>query len=255
MINSPFFSQLAGVYCDSRLSKSRISGIIKQLDIDESEFRDPVESFKSFNDFFIRKLKKECRPFDLDPEKLVSPADCRLMVYPELKKDTLIPVKGIEYSIDKLLAAEYSLFHNGAVAVLRLNPSDYHRFHFPTDGTPSQPKEIPGSLFSVSPVALKRRLSILWENKRMLTEIETGPFGKILYTEVGASCVGTIHQTFQPGKSIKKGDEKGYFSFGGSCIAIFFEKGRIVFDEDLIENSRNGFETKANMGESLGHTE
>jgi phosphatidylserine decarboxylase len=87
----------------------------------------------------------------------------------------------------------------------------------------------------------------------MLSEIESEKFGTLLYVEVGATCVGSIHQTYSSGAAVKKGAEKGYFSFGGSSLVILFEKRRIRFDEDLITNSAKGIETYARMGESLGH--
>jgi phosphatidylserine decarboxylase len=104
----------------------------------------------------------------------------------------------------------------------------------------------------VNPIALRKKLGILAENKRMITEIETERFGTILYVEVGATFVGSIHQTYTPNVQIGKGEEKGYFSFGGSCLVLLFEARRIVFDADLIENSKNGFETKALFGGSFG---
>jgi phosphatidylserine decarboxylase len=77
-----------------------------------------------------------------------------------------------------------------------------------------------GRLFSVNPVALRKCLSILWENKRAVTELDTEAFGTVLCVEVGATCVGTIHQTYTPNQKVGKGSEKGYFSFGGSCLVI-----------------------------------
>ena len=86
----------------------------------------------------------------------------------------------------------------------------------------------------------------------MITEIDTECFGTIQYVEIGATCVGTICQTFLPGTPVHRGEEKGYFEFGGSCLVLLFEKARISFDADLVANSMRGLETKANFGESLG---
>ena len=138
------------------------------------------------------------------------------------------------------------------MAIARLCPSDYHRFHFPCDGIPAKPRLINGLLYSVNPIALKKNVSILSENKRMITEIETDHFGTVLYIEIGATSVGSIRQTYTPDLKVKKGDEKGYFEFGGSCIALLFEKGRVTFDADLTANTQKGIETKANFGETLG---
>src|SRR5262249_2753627 len=129
---------------------------------------------------------------------------------------------------------------------------DYHRFHFPVSGVPGEPRLINGWLYSVSPVALRRRLRFLIENKRVVTRIESPEFGDVIMVEVGATNVGSIRQSFVPGRAVRKGDEKGLFAFGGSCVITVFQKGRIVLDADVIEQSRKYLETYARMGDRLG---
>jgi phosphatidylserine decarboxylase len=163
-------------------------------------------------------------------------------------------VKGQEFDLGAFLQEEAwgKRYSEGSMVIVRLCPTDYHRFHFPIGGKAFQTQPIKGTLYSVNPVALARRLSILWENKRVVTEIESDDFGTVSMIEVGATCVGTIHQTYQPDTIVKKGDEKGYFSFGGSCIVLLFEKGRIEFETDLVENSARFLETRALFGAPLG---
>ena len=248
----PWISALVGYLQKRPSSAKRVAPFISEYGIDPSEFAD--NHFSSFNDFFIRKLKPECRPIVSDPKKLAMPADGRYLVFPDLSKVDGFFVKGQQFDLfrflrDPIMARRYK---EGSLVLARLCPTDYHRFHFPCDGTPSFPRLIPGPLYSVNPIALRKNFSILAENKRMVTEIDTPDFGHILYVEIGATCVGSIHQTYRPEHRVKKGEEKGYFSFGGSCLALLFEKGRIAFDLDLIENSKQNIETKANFGESLG---
>ena len=232
----------------SRLSRCLIAPFIRKYKVDASEFE--KQNFNTFNDFFTRKLKKEARPIIQDSKKLVFPADARYLAYQKIDQ---IHAKGKTFSLHELLkdsdlAARYI---GGSMLIARLCPVDYHRFHFPSDGVPSSAKLISGHLFSVSPLALKKRLSILWENKRMLTTFETENFGKIAYLEIGATNVGSIRQTYTPFKTVKKGDEKGFFEFGGSCVILLFEPDTIIFDSDLIQNTQNGLETYAKMGESF----
>lgn len=85
----------------------------------------------------------------------------------------------------------------------------------------------------------------------MITELRTEQAGVIALVEVGATCVGTIHQTYLPDRPVEKGEEKGYFSFGGSCLVFLFEKGRIGFDGDLIANSAKHLETRGIFGSSF----
>jgi len=245
-------SMLYGFFQKRPKSARKIALFIETYGIDVSEFAE--NQFRSFNDFFIRKLKPETRPIVSDPSIATLPADGRYLVFPDLSQVEDFYVKGQRFDLgsflqDPVLARRFS---EGSMLIARLCPTDYHRFHFPCDGTADKAQLIDGSLFSVNPLALRKKFSILSENKRMITEIDTKLFGTILYVEVGATCVGTIHQTYSSNTPVKKGDEKGFFSFGGSCLVLLFEKGRIVFDEDLIRNSQRGIETKACFGQSMG---
>lgn len=249
---SPFFSSLYGVLQKSLLSRKKIAPFIQTYEIDEGEFADPASSFRSFNDFFIRKLKAAARP--IAESSAVLPADGRYLVYPNLAKVPGFFIKGQSFSLpeflkDPILARRFA---EGSMVIARLCPTDYHRFHFPCSGVPSKPRLINGALFSVNPLALRKNLSILWENKRFLTEIDTDDFGTVLYVEIGATCVGEVKQTFMFNQKVQKGEEKGYFSFGGSCVVLLFEPGRIQFDADLVAHSEKFLETKALFGQSLG---
>jgi phosphatidylserine decarboxylase len=245
----PFFSCLYGYLQKRAASAKKIAPFIQAYGVDSSEFAEG--KFHSFNDFFIRKLKPEARPIIADPKVFAMPADGRYLVYPKFQQ---FLVKGKGFNLEEFVrnTAFANRYAEGSMAIVRLCPSDYHRFHFPCDGVPSKACLINGPLYSVNPMALRKRISILSENKRMITEIETLDFGTILYIEIGATSVGSIHQTYMPDKPVKKGDEKGYFEFGGSCIVLLFEKGSIQFDQDLIENTKQGLETRANFGSSLG---
>jgi phosphatidylserine decarboxylase len=140
----------------------------------------------------------------------------------------------------------------GAMLISRLCPVDYHRFHFPVGGTPGEASLINGWLYSVSPVALRRNIHYLIENKRELTLIQAPSFGEVALLEVGATNVGSIVQSYTFGRDVAKGDEKGLFAFGGSCVITLFQAGRIRFDADLLEQSGQHLETYAKMGDRLG---
>jgi phosphatidylserine decarboxylase len=134
----------------------------------------------------------------------------------------------------------------------RLCPVDYHRFHFPVSGTPDKPTLINGLLYSVSPVALKQNINYLTENKRYHTRIQSPEFGQVLMFEIGATCVGSVEYTFSPGVPVQRGDEKGYFKFGGSETILLFEPSRIQLADDLLKQSKKGRELYAWMGDSMG---
>lgn len=247
-----WISAIYGFWQKQYFSKKKIRPFIQEFKVDTKEFAEDVAFFNSFNDFFIRKLKPEARPIDADSMTAVIPADARYWFYQENNKPII--VKGQSFHLNELLknqelAARYA---GGAIAIARLCPTDYHRFHFPADCLPSQPTLLNGPLYSVNPLAIRQNLSILSENKRMLTLLQTEQFGQIAYLEIGAQCVGTIVETFTPGQAAKKGAEKGYFSFGGSALILLFEPGRITFSPDLLEASQRGLEVRCLLGQRMG---
>lgn len=253
-IKKKLFSHIYGKYCDTKLSKKKINSFIEDFNIDMDLAKKNSTAFTSFNDFFIRELHKEARPIDKDANVLISPGDGRLFAYNNISMDNLVQVKSIHYSLSELIgdseiAKEYE---GGVCVVLRLCPTDYHRFHFVDSGIPQENNFIDGNYYSVNPVALERIPKLYCQNKREWSIFKSDNFGDIIHVEVGATCVGTIIQSYTPNKRVEKGDEKGYFKFGGSTTILFFKKDTIEIDEDIIAQSKLGFECKVNMGETIG---
>ena len=254
LVIRPVVSWLYGKVQDMRWSGRKIRPFIEKYRLDASEFLDPVESFATFNQFFTRKLKPEARPVAPGKDVAVLPADARYLFFPRIDLADGFVVKGRKFTLasflgDKALAARYE---KGSMVIARLCPTDYHRFHFPAAGVAAGPKLINGVLYSVNPVALRERIDIFTQNKRVLSTLESPEFGRIVSVEVGATMVGRITQTYSPGEPVAKGQEKGFFSFGGSTVVLLFEPGRIVFDEDLLAASRPGLEILCRAGQSLG---
>jgi phosphatidylserine decarboxylase len=251
-----FLSALYGYFQKSPMSKFKVKPFVQAYHIDASEFLEPVDAFVSFNDFFTRRLKPECRPITQGNEVAVLPADARYLVFQNIEQTDGFWVKGKKFILKNLLQNERlaASYAQGAMVIARLCPVDYHRFHFPCQCTPGIAQLIHGPLFSVNPMALKRNIGILSENKRMITQLQTPHFGNVQYIEVGATYVGSIRQTYIAGKSYAKGDEKGYFSFGGSCVILLFEPGKIIFDQDLIDTSMKKIEARGLLGQSLGRS-
>ncbi len=236
---TPYFSWLVGCYQRSGRSRSAIQPFIEAYGLDPEEFLEKVEDFESFDAFFVRKLKPEARPVDKTVHVAVTPADGRYLAYKRASEAEPFGMKGIHMDLatligDKTLAERY---RSGSMVLARLCPSDYHRFHFPIDCLPSQLQAIKGPLYSVNRHALIKRPASLWQNRRILTKLQSQTFGKVLCIEVGATCVGTIHQTFEANKNVSRGQEKGFFSFGGSAMVLLFPEGSLELDRDLLENS------------------
>jgi len=239
-------------------SVSYIPHFIEFFKLEVSEIRDPLDSFGTFNEFFYRKLKPEARPiFESEDSKVaVSPADCRMHVFPTISEATHVWIKGHHFTLssvlnDALLADQYK---NGSLVISRLAPQDYHRFHTPVSGTVCTFIPIDGTYFTVNPVAITQSVDVYSENKRVISAIDSPEFGKVLFIAVGATLVGSIHFTVTEGQQVKKGDEMGYFAFGGSTVLLLFLPNSIVFDEDLVVNSAKPMETLVKMGVSLGRS-
>lgn len=244
-------SALGGWFMNTRRSAKRISAFVKEHNIDLNEYQvNKADDFKTFNDFFYRKLKPGARPIGND---IISPADGKILVFSSLKNVPSFFVKDIEFNLesflkDKQLATKYA---DGAMAIIRLAPPDYHRYHFPASGFASASRKINGHYFSVSPLALKQSLKIFCENKREYCILQTSDYGDVLIVDVGATMVGSIIQTYKPNSKVQKGDEKGYFAFGGSTLVLLFENGKTQFEKDLIANTQKGLETTVKMGETI----
>ena len=239
---------------DEVKSYVRIAPFIEKYGLDESEFAEPASEYASFNQFFYRKLKPDARPVDAKADSVVFPADGRHMVFADISAEDNFLVKGQSFDLQRFLgdADLAKRYEGGSMLLSRLCPVDYHRFHFPCAGDAGIPRLINGWLYSVNPIALITRPTIFWENKRIVTAIDTPSLGQVQFVEIGATMVGSVRQTYMPGDTVAKGDEKGYFAFGGSSVAVLFEEDRVQFDADLLENTARGFETYARVGERMG---
>ena len=195
-----------------------------------------------------------------------------------------LEIKGNSYSIEKILKAPCPEFlKGGTLLVFRLSLPDYHRYIFPARGKLLRTKKIKGRLDSVRKEAA--HFKAFSENKREISLLELSSMGKILHVEVGAMLVGHIHNHVRCKPSFDKvvechkekgiecckekgniqisgknhldhcfaaGEEKGYFSLGGSTIVEILNN-KIVIDEDLFENTNKGLETKLEIGERIGY--
>ena len=214
-----------------------------------SEVLLPTEQFKNFNEFFYRALKPGARPCSApdNPRIIVSPADCRSVVFNRMTEATRIWVKGREFSIERLLGNTYpedaKRYVNGALGIFRLAPQDYHRFHIPVDGIMGRPKLIDGEYYTVNPMAIRSALDVYGENIRVIVPIDSVAHGRVMVICVGAMMVGSTVITRKAGEKVGRAEELGYFKFGGSTILLLFEPGAMKFDDDLIDNSNSAVET------------
>ncbi len=249
LFGSRLVSALMGRRYDSPRSKTAISALANLPGCHPEEAERPADEYPSFNAFFTRRLKPGARPLG---DGVVSPADGRLRLYLGADADTPFPLKGATRALRAVFdgAAPAGRYD---IAVIRLAPVDYHRFHFPCAcETPEPVRVVPGAYHSVNPIALLRRPDVYAENERQIVKCRAA-FGDFWLVDVGAFGVGTIVQTYT-GARHAKGDEKGYFKFGGSTVILIAPAGKIAFDADLVATSAAGLETRVLCGERIGET-
>lgn len=245
----PQVSKLAGRYLSSAHSKWLISKFIERNEIDMDIYEEC--DYSSFNDFFTRKIKPDCRPVPEDLDVLISPCDCLATVYP-IQEDTTFSIKNTEYTLRSLLRSPRlaKRFRGGYAYVLRLTVEDYHRYLYSVSGKQSKNYHIDGTFHTVNPIA-NDYLPIYKENTREYTVIRSKEFGDVLQMEVGALLVGKISNHKQS-TVVTRGEEKGFFEYGGSTIVVLTQKDRVTPRSDLLTNSKNGYETKVLQAHPLG---
>ena len=242
-------SKLCGNFLSSRLSTPLIRPFVRKNGIDLNDYHS--DSFRSFNDCFVRKIKEELRPIEMEPDALVSPCDGLLSAY-RVKEGTVFPIKQSRYTVDSLLGGDRiaERFHDGICLVFRLCVDNYHRYAYFDSGRKGENFFIPGKLHTVRPIALERE-PVFTENCREYTVIESENFGVAVQIEVGAMLVGRILNHHGSG-TVRRGEEKGMFLYGGSTVVLLLESGRAEIPETLFEATERGEETPVKMGERIG---
>lgn len=245
----PVVSKIGGIFLDTGISKALIPSFIKSHSIHMEEYEQ--REYKSYNDFFQRRILPGVREIDSSPDVLISPCDSRLSVC-KISPNSVFSIKNTRYTAagllkDKNLAERFA---GGYIWIFRLCVEDYHRYIYPERGRASKSVRIPGIFHTVNPIA-NDYFPIYKENEREYCLIKTKNFGTLLQMEVGALFVGKIKN--KPGNRIvAKGEEKGNFAFGGSTVILMTQKGKVSPDKDILINSMRGVETKVKLGEHVG---
>lgn len=247
-LTAPALSRVCGRFLDSSLSGCLISPFAKKNAIHLGDYL--LDDVHSFNDFFSRKIRPELRPVDMDPSHLAAPCDGLLSVW-DIHRDTVIPVKQSHYTISSLLRDPHlaARYEGGYCFVFRLCVNHYHRYSYVDSGRKSANRRIEGVLHTVRPIAL-HELPVFTENSREYTLIQSPTFGTLLQMEVGAMLVGRI-VNHDDACQVIRGQEKGYFQYGGSTIIVLTRKDAVSVRPDLLEHAKMGVETPVKMGECI----
>ena len=265
-------TELAGWGASKRagwLTKAVIDIFVWYYKVDMKEAQKPdTASYRTFNDFFVRPLRPDARPTDIDPDTLSQPADGAISQLGHIEGEQIFQAKGHTYSLEALLAGNEKMtdmFRNGEFVTTYLAPRDYHRVHMPCNGTLREMIYVPGDLYSVNPLTARNIPNLFARNERVicLFDTEFGPMAQIL---VGATIVGSIETvwagTVTPPREgvikrwsypaadtddaviLLKGQEMGRFKLGSTVINLFAE-GKVKLAENLAA------ESKVRLGETL----
>ncbi len=248
LLIQPRLSRMAGAICDARPSRLIIPWFIKTHRIRMEDYENT--SYRSFNQFFCRRIKPSARRIDPAPDALIAPCDGLLSTY-QITNDLVIPVKGSRYRISDLLkhprlARQYE---GGTCLVFRLCVNHYHRYIYLDDGRKGENHFIPGVLHTVRPIAL-RQVPVFTENAREYTVLHTDHFGNVVQIEVGAMLVGRIRNHDGSGP-IRRGQEKGFFEYGGSTIILLLKKDTAQLQETYRRAAAENREIPVQVGQRL----
>lgn len=247
-ITKATFSKIATKFLDSNISRILIKPFVKKYKIDTELYID--KKYKSFNDFFKRIKKEEYINIDTNPDSFISPCDCKLSVYKA--SENTFKIKGVSYDLELLLKSKFLAqdYKDGYVVVCRLTPDNYHRYCYIDNGYHDANKKIKGNLNTVRPIATTKK-DVFITNARSYTVLDTSNFGQVIQIEVGALMVGKIKNNYT-NHSFKKGEEKGFFEYGGSTIILLVKNDKVKIDNYLLNNTKNGYETIVSIGDKIG---
>ncbi len=259
-------SEKMGKQYDDPASKDHILPFIQSFQLQDSmpEMVKPNPAdYATFNEFFAREIKPEARPpaQPANPAVVSSPADCRLTAFPTIDLATRYWIKGFGFTLEKLLGSPElaQQFDGGSIAIARLAPQDYHRWHAPTSGVVTSITNIPGTYYTVNPQAINEAgtMDVFCENRRSVMTLQSAVDGSpFAVVAVGAMLVGSMKYVSgadQQGAQLQRGQCTGAFYYGGSTVIVVYPRGAVTFDQDIVKASTElNCETLVRVGERIG---
>lgn len=254
IIVSKSFSKLYGFFKNSRDQNKILKFADKTgISLEEFEGSGKNQSFKDYNDFFIRKFRSGKRNLSEKTEYFAAPCEARYLIKEKIDITEPIRIKHHAITLEELTGNKLELdsFEEGQLIIARLAPQDYHRFHFPAKGRVVEQFNLNGRLDTVTDYGIVHNSHVLMQNKRSVSVLEFEKFGRAIFVEIGALSVGRIIQTHQ-GEQFEALAEKGYFKIGGSSVVLILENKGLSFREELQNYSKQNIETFIRVGDRLG---
>jgi phosphatidylserine decarboxylase len=233
--------------------------------VNMSDYEPPSwADYSSVNAWFTRALRPGARPLPASSTAISNPADGRVLIYRALlDSETWVkmqPTTAAELTGNLVVDGRSDYFRLGAMVITRLAPHDYHRFHAPAAATVLSVTTIDGTYWSVGSEAARSR-NLVFLNTRKVLLLDAGRYvGKIAFIAIGATCIGSVvvqredGTPLQAGDAVDRGEQLGFMQFGGSTVVMLFERGRVLFDEDIVFRSRFPVETYVPVNAAIGDT-
>ena len=257
LIKRKVSNRVVGKFADSKLSRIVIRKFERSYKIDRSLFIAPHKNgYRTLNEFFTRDYKDSIihkafpHPFT---SHLHSPTECYLSLQTNINPESIVQAKNFTYTLKEFLGSKPSeKYQGGTLIKLRLTPKEYHHAHYIDNGIITDFRDIKGNYYTSESASTKKVKKMYCKSHRHVMEIKTENFGTVIYVEVGATFVGTIIQNNKVGDTVKYGDKKSVFKFGGSTIFLLFEKNKIILNSKLTELAKTTEEMYVSLGEVLG---
>ena len=255
LFSSRISNEIITLYNYTIASKGGIRKFITKYDLDTDELEKPVAEYKTFADFFIRRLKPGARQIDSLPNSAVSPCDSLIQALVlDLGSDTSFNIKGARFVLGELINdyQQAEKYIGGTMIIFYLAPYNNHHFIYPVSGDLQSIRRVGKKFFSVNSISLENGFRPFDFNRRDMCIINTEYMGNVMMVEVGGFYAGKIIQENAVPGFKEKGDSKGYFALGGSTVVLVFEKGKIDVDKDIIDMQEKGVTTSVLQGEKIG---
>jgi phosphatidylserine decarboxylase len=232
-----------GGFLDTPASAAGIESFTARPDYNVDDYFPGPSGWQTFNQFFAREMRPGKRPIDApwDDAVIVSPADAIFMGAWPINQNSTVTLKGVEWRIADLLdGSPYAeAFSNGIYAHSFLRSTDYHRYHVPVSGVVREVRNVHGRVFIDVVKNEDGSLSgangdtYQFNQERGLVILESPTVGLVALVPVGMTLISSVVLEPQVGVELRKGEEFGFFQFGGSDMVMLFQDRGITLDAEV----------------------
>jgi phosphatidylserine decarboxylase len=237
------YAKVRGEFLDTPASAAGIPSYTAIPNYHIDDYITEPSGWLTFNQFFAREVKPGKRPIaePRNDKVIVSPADSVFAGKWDIDANSKVTVKGVTWPIAKLLDGSpyQDAFKNGIYTHSFLNVDDYHRYHVPVAGEIKEVRKIQGRVYVNVIRKADGRLQIIdgdtyqYNQERGLIIIDSPEVGLVAVLPIGMGIVSSVNLTPEVGARLQKGDEFGFFMFGGSDIVMLFQNKKVVIDAEV----------------------